>query len=114
MEYPRLEKNYPVHVYETGLHGRLNLHTNMSRYPKWVTDSYDLDFILNNVPLSAEINYLAESHINESIAITKSEGSNDSNVINHSIMRTSDNTELCRVRINWKKNHMQHINNSGK
>jgi acyl-ACP thioesterase len=92
----------------------INLHTNMSRYPKWVTDSYDLDFILNNVPLSAEINYLAESHINESIAITKSEESNDSNVLNHSIMRTSDNTELCRVRINWKKNHMQQINNSGK
>lgn len=91
----------------------INLHTNMSRYFKWVTDSYDLDFILNNVPLSAEINYLAESHFNESIAITVSEESNDSNVFNHSIMRTSDNTELCRVRISWGKNHMQQINNSG-
>ena len=55
----------------------VNLHTNNARYLKWVTDSYDLDFILNNVPLSAEINYLAESHFNESIAITISEENND-------------------------------------
>jgi acyl-ACP thioesterase len=83
----------------------INLHTNMSRYLKWVTDSYDLDFILNNVPLSAEINYLAESHFNDKIAILISEDTKDGNLFNHSIMRTSDNTELCRVRINWKKNH---------
>ena len=84
----------------------VNLHTNNARYLKWVTDSYDLDFILINVPLSAEINYLAESRFNESIAINISEESNDRNVLNHSIMRTSDNTELCRVRISWKKNHL--------
>jgi len=99
MEYPRLVNNYPVHVYETGPDGQdfevrypdgrsiargtsSWLITNNARYLKWVTNSYDLDFILNNVPLSAEINYLAESRFNESIAI------------------------LCRVRISWKKNHL--------
>jgi acyl-ACP thioesterase len=95
---------YPFHVTLSDLD--INMHTNMSRYLKWVTDSYDLDFILNNVPLSAEINYLAESHFSDSIAITKSEESNDSNVLNHSIKRTSDNSELCRVKINWKKNNI--------
>lgn len=85
----------------------INLHTNMSRYLKWVTDSYDLDFILSNVPLSAEINYLAESHFNETIAITIMEdGNGDNHLLNHSIMRTSDKTELCRVRINWGKNNL--------
>jgi acyl-ACP thioesterase len=83
----------------------VNLHTNNTKYLKWVTDSYDLDFILDNIPLSAEINYLAESHFNESIAIMTSENNNDSNVFSHSIMRTSDNAELCRLRINWKKNN---------
>jgi medium-chain acyl-[acyl-carrier-protein] hydrolase len=83
----------------------LNLHTNNSRYLKWVTDSYDLDFIMNNVPLSAEINYLAESHFNDTVAIIISEKKENSNEFNHSIMRTSDNTELCRLRINWKNNH---------
>jgi len=101
----------PFHVTISDLD--VNLHTNNARYLKWVTDSYDLDFILKNVPLSAEINYLAESRFNESIAIAVSEESNDSNVFNHSIMRTSDNTELCRVRISWKQNIMQQINNSG-
>jgi acyl-ACP thioesterase len=94
----------PFHVSISDLD--INLHTNNARYLKWVTDSYDLDFILNNVPLSAEINYLAESRFNDNIAITISEEGNNSNVLNHSIMRTSDNTELCRVRINWKKNHI--------
>jgi medium-chain acyl-[acyl-carrier-protein] hydrolase len=94
----------PFHVSLSDLD--INLHTNNARYLKWITDSYDLDFILNNVPLSAEINYLAESRFNDNIAITISEEGNNSNVLNHSIMRTSDNTELCRVRINWKKNHI--------
>jgi acyl-ACP thioesterase len=94
----------PFHVSISDLD--INLHTNNARYLKWITDSYDLDFILNNVPLSAEINYLAESRFNDNIAITISEEGNNSNVLNHSIMRTSDNTELCRVRINWKKNHI--------
>jgi len=83
----------------------INLHTNNARYLRWVTDSYDLDFIKNNVPLSAEINYLAESHFNDNIAIRTSEEKDKSNVFNHSVIRTSDNTELCRVRINWKNNH---------
>jgi acyl-ACP thioesterase len=84
----------------------INLHTNNVRYLKWATDSYDLDFILNNVPLSAEINYLAESHFNESIAIMSSDKEGKGNVFNHSIMRTQDNTELCRIRIAWKSNHI--------
>ncbi len=83
----------------------INLHTNNARYLKWVTDSYDLDFVLRNVPLSAEINYLAESRYNDSIAIVKSEEKENCNSFYHSIMRTSDNTELCRIRINWKNNN---------
>jgi acyl-ACP thioesterase len=82
----------------------INLHTNMARYLKWVTDSCELDFILNNIPLSAEINYLAESHFNDGIVILTSGEIENGNTFRHSIMRTSDNTELCRVRINWRNN----------
>jgi medium-chain acyl-[acyl-carrier-protein] hydrolase len=84
----------------------INLHTNNVRYLKWVIDSYDLDFILNNIPLSAEINYLAESHFNDTISVMISEDKNSGNTFNHSIVRVSDSTELCRVRINWKSNHI--------
>jgi medium-chain acyl-[acyl-carrier-protein] hydrolase len=79
----------------------LNLHTNNVRYLKWVIDSYDLDFMINNVPLSAEINYLSESHYDDNISIMVSEGKENGKIFDHSIMRTSDNIELCRVRIRW-------------
>jgi len=85
----------------------VNLHTNNVRYLKWVADSYELDFVMNNVPHSVEINYLAESHFNEEIAIRVSEKDEDHSIFNHSIIRTEDNTELCRIRIGWKRNDLQ-------
>ena len=83
----------------------VNLHTNNVKYLKWVIDSYDLDFVMNNVPFSAEINYLAESRFNENIVIRIAEDKADGNVFNNSILRLPDNTELCRIRIGWKMNH---------
>ena len=89
----------------------VNLHTNNVRYLKWIIDSYDLDFVLNNVPISAEINYLAESHHNENISVMVSEDRDLTNYYIHSIIRISDNTELCRVKIGWKNNNNEKINN---
>jgi medium-chain acyl-[acyl-carrier-protein] hydrolase len=82
----------------------INQHTNNVRYLKWVTDTYDLDFSLKNVPWSAEINYLAESVYNDEITIRKSVDKNDKSVHDHSIFRKNDNRELCRIRICWKDN----------
>jgi acyl-ACP thioesterase len=79
----------------------VNLHTNNVMYLKWVSDSYDLGFIMNNDPQSAEINYLAESIFDEEIMI-KTSVENDS-FYNHSIFRINDNKELCRIRIEWEK-----------
>ena len=81
----------------------VNLHTNNVRYLKWVSDTYNLDFIMNNNPQSAEINYLAESKFDEEIRIRTSVENNDDSFYNHSIFRTNDNKELCRIRIGWKK-----------
>jgi acyl-ACP thioesterase len=81
----------------------INLHTNNVRYLKWTTDCYDLRFVLNNEPFSAEINYLAESRHDEEIIIRVSEEEENNNLFNHSIFRAIDNTELCRIRIGWKK-----------
>jgi acyl-ACP thioesterase len=81
----------------------VNLHTNNVRYLKWVSDSYDLDFVMNNEPQSAEINYLAESRFDEEISIKTSEDKDSGGFYNHSIFRTDDNKELCRIRIEWKK-----------
>jgi medium-chain acyl-[acyl-carrier-protein] hydrolase len=81
----------------------VNLHTNNVRYLKWVSDTYDLDFIMTNEPRSAEINYLAESKFDEEIMIRTSVENNSGSFFNHSIFRTYDNKELCRIRIEWRK-----------
>jgi acyl-ACP thioesterase len=81
----------------------VNLHTNNVRYMKWVNDCYDLDFIMNNDPQSAEINYLAESRFDDEIMIRTSVENENSSFHNHSIIRTDDNKELCRIRIEWNK-----------
>jgi acyl-ACP thioesterase len=83
----------------------INLHTNNARYLKWVTDGYNLDFILNNVPVSAEINYLAESRLNENILINTSEREGEDCKVDHLIIRPEDKRELCRIRITWRINH---------
>jgi medium-chain acyl-[acyl-carrier-protein] hydrolase len=82
----------------------VNLHTNNVRYLKWVNDSYNLDFIMNNVPQSAEINYLAESRFDDEVLIKTSSKNGTDTCINHSIFRTNDNKELCRIRIEWRRN----------
>ncbi len=83
----------------------LNLHTNNVKYIEWVTDTYHLDYRKNHLPVSVEVNYLAESRHDEEIFIrTISEGDNCSSYY-HSIVRNNDKSELCRIRIAWKDCH---------
>jgi acyl-CoA thioesterase FadM len=58
---------------------------------------------MNNEPQSAEINYLAESRFDEEIIIKTSAENENGTFYTHSIFRTSDNKELCRIKIEWKK-----------
>jgi medium-chain acyl-[acyl-carrier-protein] hydrolase len=81
----------------------VNLHTNNANYIKWVCDTYDLNFTLNHLPCSAEINYLAESMFNDEIVIRSSQENGNQSIFNHSILRISDNRELCRIRLKWKE-----------
>lgn len=81
----------------------VNLHTNNVKYLKWICDTYDLEFMRNNIPLSTEINYLAESMYDEEIMIRTSVEHENDCFYNHSIIRTNDDKELCRIRIEWKK-----------
>ncbi|MCX6301704.1 MAG: thioesterase [Bacteroidia bacterium] len=88
----------------------INLHTNNANYFKWVTDSYDLNFILTHSPQSAEINYLAESMHDEDFIIRTSKDEDDKNIFNHSVFRISDNRELCRLRIEWMEESKKNEN----
>jgi acyl-ACP thioesterase len=86
----------------------INLHTNNVRYLKWVTDFYDLDFIMNKLPSSVEINYLSESVIGDKIFIRVSENQKD-DTFDHSVIRMSDSKELCRIRIVWKDSKQEKV-----
>jgi len=81
----------------------VNLHTNNVNYLRWVSDLYDLDFVTEFTPVSAEINYLAESVFADEIVIKTSTDKAGGTYYNHSVFRTSDNKELCRIRIGWTK-----------
>lgn len=81
----------------------INLHTNNVNYLKWVTDTYDLNFVMNHRPCSAEINYLAEAIFDDEIIVRTSGDKKESRYLNHSIIRIADQKELCRVRIEWEQ-----------
>jgi medium-chain acyl-[acyl-carrier-protein] hydrolase len=86
----------------------VNLHTNNVNYIKWVTDTYDLDFLMNHSADSIEVNYLAESKIGEEILI-RSEKSEHNDIFHHSVIRKSDEKELSRMRIEWKDCSQQKV-----
>lgn len=85
----------------------VNLHTNNTRYLKWVTDTYDLAFSMNNAPISAEINYLAESVYGDEILIETAANPNDAKIHDHCIFKTggsrAEKKEICRIRLNWNE-----------
>ena len=81
----------------------VNLHTNNVNYLKWTTDAYDFDFMTKHVPSSVEINYLAESMLGENIIIRTSREAGSGFFFRHSIFRTSDSRELCRIKLGWKE-----------
>jgi medium-chain acyl-[acyl-carrier-protein] hydrolase len=88
----------------------VNLHSNNVRYIKWISDCYDLDFIMKYIPQSAEINYLAESVYDQEIIIRSSREKENYSIYNHSIFRTYDNKEICRIRIEWKEGIKEQVN----
>ena len=85
----------------------VNLHTNNVRYLKWVCDTYNLEYVMGHVPQSVEINYLAESVYNDEIMIMTSSGEDKNLDYYHSVYRTSDNKELCRIRMVWKEDKIK-------
>ncbi len=80
----------------------VNRHVNNVTYIKWATDVYDLDFRLSHQPVSAEINYIAESRLYDEIGVKTEALDPLKTSFFHSVSRISDNTELCRIKIDWK------------
>lgn len=88
----------------------VNLHTNNVRYLNWVSNCYSLDFVMNNLPQSTEINYLAESLYDDEIIIKTSLEKNTKNTYIHSIFRVNDEKEICRIKIEWREGNIKEAN----
>lgn len=114
MEVPQMSKKYRVYVYETGPEGRVNLWA-LFNYMQDIASEHAVnlgfgrDDLLkrNHFPCSAEINYLAESVYDEDIFVRTSEEQGTNIFFNHSVFRKNDNKELCRIRIEWKKERIK-------
>jgi acyl-ACP thioesterase len=78
----------------------LNDHVNNIKYVEWVLDSYPLQFFKENQVKTLEVNYLAEAHYQNTVVIN-SQMPDLTHL--HRVKRESDNKELFRARIEWKK-----------
>jgi len=84
----------------------VNRHVNNARYVHWAINCYDPEFISQHTPDTIEVNYLLEGHLGEMINILTTRLGDDGTSFIHSITRESDGTELCRLRMSWKKNRL--------
>jgi len=71
------------------------------------TSEYGISPAGKRIQISVEKNYLAESHYKEEIIVRVTEEKDNSILINHSIFRSSDNTELCRIKIGCKESNFK-------
>jgi medium-chain acyl-[acyl-carrier-protein] hydrolase len=97
-DYDQQSESFRVNISELDI----NMHTNNVMYIKWVADIYDMKFRLSHLPVSVEINYLSESRKDDEVCIRTATDKNNRILYNHSVIRTVDNTELCRLRIGWR------------
>ena len=81
----------------------VNLHVNNALYIHWVMNCYEPEFISIHTPDMIEVNYLSEGHRDDMVNILTEAVDEKSTAFIHSIVRESDTTELCRLRIHWRE-----------
>ena len=78
----------------------VNHHVNNAVYPLWATEAVPADFRLEHVPQALEIAFKKEGLFGENAVIrTQIDGL----VTTHGIYADSDNRELAKIRIRWRK-----------
>ncbi|MGE5350392.1 MAG: acyl-[acyl-carrier-protein] thioesterase [Actinomycetota bacterium] len=80
----------------------INRHVNNARYVHWAVNCYDPEFISRHTPDTIEVNYLLEGHQGDMIKIISAPSNGQEKNFIHSVIRESDGTELCRLRMSWK------------
>jgi len=96
-------------VQETGLYKvrysdlDLNNHVNNAKYIEWILNAYSKEHHEHNTISSLTINYLAETHFDEEIVISKKTAENDPLCDTVVAQKKQNNADVFRSQIYWTK-----------
>jgi len=79
----------------------INQHFNSVKYVERVLDDFGIDFLNTHEPAELEVNYLKEGQAGDSIAVTRTQVSENENL--NCLVRESDGADLCVMRIAWRE-----------
>ncbi len=88
---------YPVLFSELDI----NKHFNSVKYVERVLDDFGIDFLNVHEPAELEVNYLKEAVAGDSIAVTRTQLSENESM--NCLVRESDGVDLCVMRMVWRE-----------
>lgn len=93
-------------IYQTQVrfgHLDMNRHVNNTQYVAWLLDSYEQDFWEKYEIEKLEINYLAETRLNQNLQIGRKKPEGEKLIFYSNIKRKDDGKEVCKAFVHWKK-----------
>ena len=88
---------YPVLFSELDI----NQHFNSVKYVERVLDDFGIEFLKTHEPAELEVNYLKEGQTGDSIAVTRTQLSENEHL--NCLVRESDGADLCVMRLGWRE-----------
>ncbi len=88
---------YPVLFSELDI----NKHFNSVKYVERVLDDFGIDFLNAHEPAELEVNYLKEAVAGDSIAVTRTQLSENESM--NCLVRESDGVDLCVMQLTWRE-----------
>lgn len=79
----------------------INQHFNSVKYVERVLDDFGIEYLNTHEPSELEVNYLKEGQAGDSIAVTSTQLSESEHL--NTLVRKSDNADLCVMRIGWRE-----------
>ncbi len=76
----------------------VNRHVNSTKYLQWMIDSHSQEDLEKSELQSIELSFLAEARPNDEVAVFSERGDREL----CSVVRVSDNKELCRAQFEWR------------
>jgi medium-chain acyl-[acyl-carrier-protein] hydrolase len=92
------EKTFEVRYHDIDING----HVNHTHYLQWAQESMTYDFLSANIPVSIEINFLAETVFGDGIVCRTRKLDGHGRVFLQSVVNTHNGKELARIKTVWR------------